>query len=80
MLVTMLGTILDDVAVTAAGAGGTVIVNSNATFRETVTVTQSPTIHPQFPHRSDRDVQYAPVASARFLRNHARVCRSGRWR
>jgi hypothetical protein len=32
-------------AVDAAGAGGTVIINSNATFNETVTVTQSLTIH-----------------------------------
>ncbi|MGH3055627.1 MAG: hypothetical protein ACRDL7_11685, partial [Gaiellaceae bacterium] len=32
-------------AVNAAGAGGTVIINSNATFDETVTVTQSLTIH-----------------------------------
>jgi hypothetical protein len=32
-------------AVTAAGADGTVIINSNATFNETVTVTQSLTIH-----------------------------------
>ena len=32
-------------AVTAAGADGTVIINSDATFSETVTVTQSLTIH-----------------------------------
>jgi hypothetical protein len=32
-------------AVNAAGAGGTVIINSNATFDETVTVTQTLTIH-----------------------------------
>ena len=32
-------------AVNAAGAGGTVIINSNAIFDETVTVTQSLTIH-----------------------------------
>lgn len=32
-------------AVTAAGADGTVIINSNTTFNETVTVTQSVTIH-----------------------------------
>ena len=32
-------------AVNAAGAGGTVIINSNATFDETVTVTQALTIH-----------------------------------
>jgi hypothetical protein len=32
-------------AVDAAGADGTVIINSNATFDETVRVTQSPTIH-----------------------------------
>lgn len=32
-------------AVNAAGAGGTVIINSNAVFNETVTVTQSLTIH-----------------------------------
>jgi hypothetical protein len=32
-------------AVDAAGAGGTVIINSNATFDETVTITQALTIH-----------------------------------